>query len=556
MTRHPEGPDAAQATLRSGPDGDRADALTVTALLNCLVREVARPESGQDDGHRIYRLPTTGHLLRVRAGRYPGHPALYTEGGWLSLSLDLLVTLTAEELTAYTGVSNGTLAGEIRQSRDVVATLLSTRAPTATPAPFPPTATALFAPAQTSPTELFLRSEQALVAGHRYHPAPKARGGLGPDSWLPYAPEARARFPLTLLGVPPEAVLEEGDPTALDGLGPPPPDGCLLLPAHPWQLELLGGPPALRDGRLRYLGETAAVAVPTSSLRTVYLPDADLFCKFSLDVRITNDVRRLWSRDLRRLTTVDGLLRAVFDDLPAHLPSPSVLSDRGYRTVDLGDGGEALAVIVRDGLGAHLRPGLTALLAAGISEGFSGNPLDGLDEDRALTWWQLYLEHVVPPVLHAYLHHGVVLECHLQNVLIGVDAAGTPAQAIFRDHEGVKLVTDRHPAVPGVGAAYGWERLVSCLVTNNLWEIAGAIEERHAGLGGELWARARDLLTGYAGDHARIRALLAASHVPAKANLLLRWLGADGGEMRCVPVPNPLRPVADRHRNRDYGHRY
>lgn len=197
MARHPEGPEAAQATLRSGPDGDRADALTVTALLNCLVREVARPESGlDDDGHRIYRLPTTGRLLRVRAGRYPGHPALYTADGWLPLSLHLLVALTAEELTAYTGVSNGTLADEIRHSRDVVATLLATRrtrTPAATAEPSQPTSpSAPFPPAQISPTELFLRSEQALVAGHRYHPAPKARGGLGPDSWLPYAPEAGA----------------------------------------------------------------------------------------------------------------------------------------------------------------------------------------------------------------------------------------------------------------------------------------------------------------------------------------------------------------------------
>ncbi|MEU8140892.1 IucA/IucC family protein [Nonomuraea sp. NPDC048901] len=538
MAHHPEGPDPAQVTV--------ADALTMTALLNCLVREVVSPECGQNDGHRTYRLPTTGHLLRVRAGRYPGHPALYTPGGWLPLSLDRLVALTAEELTAYTGVSNDTLAGEIRHSRDVVATLLSTRrTPTSNTRPF------------IEPTELFLRSEQALVAGHRYHPAPKARGGLGPDAWLPYAPEARARFPLILLGLAPEIVLEEGDATALDVLGPQPPDGGLLLPAHPWQLELLGGHAALRDGRLqnlgetaavrdgrlRYLGETTAMAVPTSSLRTVYLPDVDLFCKFSLDVRITNDVRRLWARDLRQLTSVDRRLREVFDDLPAHLPRPSVLSDRGYRTVNLGDGdgGEALAVVVRDGLGAHLRPGLTALLAAGVSEGFPGNPLDGLDEDRALAWWQGYLEHVVPPVLHAYLRHGVVLECHLQNVLIGVDATGAPAQVIFRDHEGVKLVADRHPdTTPGVSAAYGWERLVYCLVTNNLWEIAGAIEERHPGLGGELWARARDLLAGYAADHLEVRTLLAAGHVPAKANLLLRWLGADGGEMRCVPVPNPL----------------
>jgi siderophore synthetase component len=289
--------------------------------------------------------------------------------------------------------------------------------------------------------------------------------------------------------------------------------------------------------------------VPTSSLRTVYLPEADLFCKFSLDVRITNDIRRLWAHDLRWLTVIDDVLREVFDDLPPHLPRPSVLSDRGYRTVELGDGGEALAVVVRDGLGAHLRPGLTALLAAGISEGFPGNPLDGLDEDRALTWWQRYLEHVVPPVLHAYLRHGVVLECHLQNVLVGVDATGVPAQVIFRDHEGVKLVGDRHPglpegATPRVSAAYGWERLVYCLVTNNLGEIAGAITERHPKLGDELWARARAVLADH--DHSEVRALLTDPHVPAKANLLLRWLGANGADMRCVPIPNPL---WSRHRN-------
>ena len=342
----------------------------MTALLNCLVREVASPESGRNDGHRIYRLPATGHLLRVRAGRYPAHPALHTPGGWLPLSLDLLVALTAEELTACTGVSNDTLAGEVHHSRDVVATLLSTRrTPASSTQPF------------IEPTELFLRSEQALVAGHRYHPAPKARGGLGPDAWLPYAPEARARFPLTLLWLAPEIVLEEGDATALDALGPPPPDGGLLLPAHPWQLELLGGPAALRDGRLRglgetiavpypgettavrdgrlrylgettavrdgrlrYLGETTAMAVPTSSLRTVYLPDADLFCKFSLDVRITNDVRRLWARDLRRLTAVDGRLRRGLRR-PARAPAETIrtlrpgLPHRGPRRWRRGAGG-------------------------------------------------------------------------------------------------------------------------------------------------------------------------------------------------------------------------
>jgi siderophore synthetase component len=288
--------------------------------------------------------------------------------------------------------------------------------------------------------------------------------------------------------------------------------------------------------------------VPTASIRTVYLPELDLYCKFSLDVRITNDVRRLWLRDLRRLRAVADLVDGAFDGLPEHAPRPAVLRDRGYRSADLGgDGGEALAVIVRDGLREHVRPGLTALMAAGISEGFPGNPLDGLDEDRALLWWERYLELLVPPVLHAYLRHGIVLECHLQNVLVAVDEHGLPAQALYRDHEGVRVVAERHPEVPRSGLvspSYGWERLVYCLVTNNLYELAGAVAERHPWLWEELWARARAVFKGAGRDHGDpedVRTLLSSTHIPAKANLLLRWTDAAGEAMRCVPVPNPLR---------------
>ncbi|HEX4812801.1 MAG TPA: IucA/IucC family protein [Nonomuraea sp.] len=516
-----------------------AAARTVTALLNCLLREVARP--GPDPG--TYTLPATGHVLRARVERFPTAPALRTPDGWCPLSLPDLIALTAAELRAGTGVANDTLPAEILHSRDVTAALLAARQ------------------AAPPPADPFLRSEQALVAGHRYHPAPKARGGAGPEEWLRYAPEAHAAFTLPLLGVPPELLVEEGDTSALDpadgaaagsaagsagavaGSAAGAAGGLVVLPAHPWQLELLGG---LRAGPVRRLGRTAP-AVPTASIRTVYLPGPDLFLKFSLDVRITNDVRRLWLRDLRRLAVVAELVDRAFDGLPAHVPRPAVLRDRGYRSADLGgDGGEALAVIVRDGLGRHVRPGLTPLMAAGISEGFPGNPLDGLDEDMALAWWERYLEHVVPPVLHAYLRHGVVLECHLQNVLVAVDGRGQPAQVLHRDHEGVRIVAGRHAGLSGTGVvspAYGWERLVYCLVTNNLCELAGAVTERHPRLREELWARARAVFKGVGRDHGdpeELRALLSDPYVPAKANLLLRWTGAAGEAMRCVPVPNPL----------------
>lgn len=507
----------------NGPEREartEAAALAVTALLNCLLREVARP--GPDPG--TFELPATKRLLRAGGERFPAAPALRTPGGWRPLPLDDLIVLTAAELRASTGVANDALPSEILHSRDVTAVLLAARR------------------AAPSPAEPFLRSEQALVAGHRYHPAPKARGGAGPEEWLRYSPEAHASFALPLLGVPQEILVEEGDASGLDRLGPPAGDGLALLPAHPWQVDLLGGLP------LRHLGATATAAVPTSSIRTVYLPEPDLFCKFSLDVRITNDVRRLWLRDLRRLGAVVDLVDGAFGDLPEHVPRPAVLRDRGYRSAELdGDGGEGLAVIVRDGLREHVRPGLTALMAAGISEGFPGNPLDGLDQDRSLLWWERYLEHVVPPVLHAYLRHGVVLECHLQNVLVAVDEHGIPAQALFRDHEGVRVLAERHPELSGAGVvsrSYGWERLVYCLVTNNLCELAGAVSARHPRLREELWARARTVFKGVGRDHGdpeELRALLSDSHIPAKANLLLRWTDAAGEAMRCVPVPNPLR---------------
>ncbi|MFJ7955224.1 IucA/IucC family protein [Streptomyces sp. NPDC096319] len=514
----------------------RADALSSTALLNCLIREVAEAAPRPDADHVVHRLPATGRLLRVRAGRRPTEPCVRTDGGWLPLTFDALVALTADELARRTGVTNRTVVGEMTDSRDAVAALQDARA------------------SACPPEDPYLRSEQALLAGHRFHPAPKARGAGAPESWLPYAPEAYARFPLELLGVRADVVAQDGDLSLLDPLGGDAPEGYAVLPVHPWELDLLGELPAFRDGRLLRLGASApraGRAVATSSVRTVYLPEADLFCKFSLDVRITNGNRRLELRDLLWLRTVGDLLAPVFDTLP----TASFLSDRGYRTADLGGqhAYEGFAVIAREGLRAHLPPGVTPLLAAGIGEGFPGNPIDGLAPERALLWWRRYLDHLVPPVLHAWQRHGLVLECHLQNVLVGVDATGLPARVVFRDHEGVRIVAERHRALldryrsrgpaPVLDAAHGWERLVYCLVTNNLSEIAGALTDRHPELAGELWASARAVFAGYAaerGGPVEVAALLGAPHVPAKTNLLLRWLDVDAADARYVPMANPL----------------
>nr|WP_307166091.1 IucA/IucC family protein [Streptomyces rishiriensis] len=532
-----EAAEAAEAVASADGVAERADAYAAAPLLNCLLREVAEPLPGPPcgDGRFVYRLPGDGspgggRLLRVRGDRRPAEPEVYTAGAWHRLGHAALVELVAGVLRGHTGIANHELPDEMTDSRDAVAAMLTARA------------------RATPPPGRYLRSEQSLLTGHPHHPAPKARGGGPTAGWLPYAPEAHARFPLVLLGLREDAVVEEGDTSALDALGTAP-TGYRLLPAHPWQLELAGRElaPAFADGRLVRLGTTGFEVWPTAAVRTVYAPGRDLCLKFSLDVRITNDIRRLWRHDLLKLRRTDeaavraftadgapagalvadgGLAAAVGEGRAARRPAPAVwLSDRGYRTA--GFAFEALAVLVRDGLEDALPPGATPLLAAGLVEGFDGSPPDAAADPAA--WWEAYLAVVVPPVLSAFADHGVVLEAHLQNTLVAVDADGTPVQALFRDAEGVKLL-------PEVERAAGWERLVYCLVVNHLWEVAAALAERHPGL--DPWPAVRRELARHGLPEAA--ALLTAPTLPGKTNLLLRWTGADGADARYLPLPNPL----------------
>jgi siderophore synthetase component len=383
-----------------------------------------------------------------------------------------------------------------------------------------------------------------------------------------------------------DALDADGDTSAVDGLGAPAaPDGYHVLPAHPWQLRLLAGRPWLRrafhDRVLVDLGDGARVVVPTSSVRTVYDPVADVFCKFSLNVRITNCVRKNSWYELAGAVALTALLGPVAADLAARFPGTAVLGEPGYRTVSLPhlEAAEGLSVILRAGLGTGLAAGVTPLLAAALIEepfdrgyGSPGGPVtaepagalfDERDPDWLLAWWEAYVRQVAPPVLHALFGHGVVFEPHLQNVLVGVDGDGLPVQAIFRDLEGAKLVTPRHDETlaalkPEVAQALGydteraWHRVAYCLFVNHLAEIAATIADRHPGAAGEsaaagfeaaLWDRAREVLTGFAGDHGwppQLLALLAGVPLPAKANLRLRWARGADREAAYVSVPNPL----------------
>jgi siderophore synthetase component len=563
--------------------------LTAQSLLNCLVREVSLPEEqvGETGGHLIVRLARSDRLLQLgtrrrSAGTGPrltGEAAIKCGETWQPVGWAELSPLIAAELTLATGTVNDEFAAQVRGSHASITAILRARADNGGgrdgAAPVDPR------------IARYLASEQALVAGHRFHPAPKARSAE-PGDWLPFAPEAGARFPLRFLAVRGEEFDADGDTSALDRLDPPPaPAGYHVLPAHPWQLRLLARRPwlrrALRDRVLIDLGDGPRAVVPTSSVRTVYDPVADAFCKFSLNVRITNCVRKNAWYELAGAVALTALLGPVAADLAARFPGAAVLGEPGYLTVTLPEveAAEGLSVIFREGLGPGLAPGVTPLLAAALTEpprgalpGPAGRQppgavdsglFDGRDPDWLLAWWEAYVRQVAPPVLHALFAHGIVFEPHLQNVLIGVDGDGLPVQALFRDLEGVKLVTPRHdqalaalkPEVAralGYDTERGWHRVAYCLFVNHLAEIAAAIADRHPRAAerfeAALWDRAREVLTGFAGDHGwppQLLAVLAGVPLPAKANLRLRWARGADREAAYVSVRNPLgEPITSR----------
>ncbi|GIH65588.1 IucA/IucC family protein [Microbispora siamensis] len=525
------------------PHAAPAEEAALGALLRCWLREVGGPRGHVRAAGPHLTLRVAGTLVRVRARggialRFDGPPEHLAEGHWRPLDLPSLVALVERELDG----GNAEFAAQVRAGREAVAAILAARARAVPPA------------------DPWLASEQALVAGHPFHPAPKARSG---DGWLDYAPETHARFAPRLLGVRADLVAQEGDTAALDAFGDAP-AGYVPLPAHPWQLDLLAAElrEPLADGRLLDLGTGPRAVVPTSSVRTVYDPGTGMCLKFSLDVRITNCVRKNAWYELSGAVELTRRLGPVFERLARRFPGTRWLPEPGYRSAALGTRLlEGLGVIVRTGPWAVCGPGTTPVLAGALAAGADGVPEAVLARRTAdpVAWWEAYVERVAFPVLDAFFRHGVVLEAHVQNVLVGFDAAGWPVEAVFRDLEGTKLVAGRHDltGVPGevagplsYDAARGWDRVAYCLFVNHLAEVAATAADTGADTGADgvlrsLWAVARECLERYVADHATdpaapLTRLLAGAPLPAKANLGVRWARAADRAAGYVPVPNPF----------------
>jgi siderophore synthetase component len=560
-----------------------ADAAGTENLLRCWVREtgLGRP----DDGLLVVPLPASGAEVRavVRHWSPTGHhrfgPAHLAAAGRTPLSAVALAALLAREGDGEPAEAADLVARVADSVRRTAAFLTERRE----------------RPGAAEPRLPFLDSEQALLFGHPLHPAPKGREGLSEAEAAAYSPETRGSMPLHWLAVAPDllatdsAWTERGRPVpaagllaALAGPGLRIPEGTAPLPLHPWQAHAIHHRPDVRAlfdaGLLTDLGPVGPPWYPTSSVRTVYRPDAAVMLKLSLGLRITNSRRENLRKELLRGTEVHRLLRSgLAAQWHAVHPTFDIVRDPAWLGVDDGDGRpvRGLDVMLRHnafGVGHHAHcvagftsprpwpgvpaPALRSRLAVvvGALTERTGRPGAAV----ATEWFLRYLDAVIRPVLWLDGEAGIALEAHQQNTLVLLDADGWPSGGRYRDNQGYYFRASRRAELearlPGVGTESDTfvadeiadERFAYYVGINNVLGLIGAFGSQ--GLADErlLLAAFRRFLSTAQGRSTLPERLLTSPRLRCKANLLTRLHGMDelvgpvDTQSVYVTVRNPL----------------
>jgi siderophore synthetase component len=573
-------------------------------LLNCYCREVAAPHGqlrvgppfGQSDWPAAIKMAlqrSGGQVLNVQlpcthdrllvvvesaspTGNYRYRSPVFHKAQnkpWALLDWEELATLLLRDLALqHETPPNTELMEQIRNSVMVCTEVLAQPVPAELPA---------------APLAAYIESEQSLTFGHPFHPTPKSRQGFSLDDLRHYSPELRTRFPLHWFAVRRADIIQHSlQEQPCDALiapkAPPVEPGFVAVPVHPWQAGYLRELPlvrqALAQGRLRDLGAQGAEFFPTSSIRTLYQPGNPYFYKLSLNIRITNCVRKNAWYELESAMAVTQLLRPLLPALARQFPSLAVMEEPAFMSVDLKDADIEQNRQVIEGFGMILRRSVDELRAPDsvplLAGALFGNHYYGearvrhiLDQIAAREsaslesvterWFSRYVEQLVYPVFQLFFAHGVIFEPHLQNVVLGLKD-GWPAQLYLRDFEGVKLVPEHHPAaaLPGISqrareslwydADLGWNRIAYCLFVNNLCEVIGQLGAISPAFSTRLWGIVRHHLHYYQGHYGnaasakRINGLLAGQPFPAKTNLLNRFYQRADRASSYLPITNPI----------------
>lgn len=579
-----------QTMLEQWYDG-QAQANAIECWLNCYLREFAMPRGEVDFDYRGHDRPArfdqgSGALIRIRfaqagyrlmvriqrgsrLGRceYVGSPYLKSPGEpWRAADALTLIHFLLDRLAPECGFNHELLA-QCDNSIAVNARLL-----------------ALAADACESSNSM-LDAEQGMVWGHALHPTPKSREGIAMDDALACSPEARTEFPLHWFRVD-QSLLQRHGTDVTDVLAKLSGDDG-LYPCHPWEVERVLANPvwqrAQEQGLIESLGPLGEPLAPTSSVRTMYHAQADYFLKMSIHVRLTNCVRKNAWYELESAVALTEILANAWDDVRHRVTGFDVLLEPAATTLDftaIGDGDEASVRALGESFGILYRNNFPPLVleryrpqvaGALFTRDRLGNSVGhelveryarqhgGNYAHAAETWFSAYARCLLDGVWLAFFKHGIVLEPHLQNTLIGFNH-DLPARVWIRDLEGTKLVTEQWPkerlqslserARQSVqySRELGWNRVAYCALINNLAEAMFHIAAGDSALEDRLWNVVGTLALDWQkrfGRQPMLQGLVDGAALPSKNNLRTRVFKRADRDSDYTDLANPIRIWAE-----------
>ncbi|WP_255319912.1 IucA/IucC family siderophore biosynthesis protein [Paenibacillus amylolyticus] len=386
-------------------------------------------------------------------------------------------------------------------------------------------------------------SEQSLLYGHPFHPFPKNSKGFSEDDVQKYSPELRTSFQLCYIAVRQDVYVQEwvDDEATMDlqdllwsHVEPILKEMYGLLPVHPWQYAYISRLSEvqhyIRDEKLILLGSAGPTVYPTSSVRTVYVPEWNCNIKLSLNMQITNMIRTNSAEQMRR--TLDASKYVRQHDCFGAEPLTHIAYETGVATCAFED--EELTSLftiayrpiefdventyVLSSLVEAPLPGMRSRLMTMLGGG----------RDIAERWLERYLKCSLLPIVQTAGERGIHFEAHLQNTLVTLKD-GLPVEFIVRDLEGVsvdeELISEQDRATSDLlfySREKAWARTSYYFIVNHLGSLIHAmardvnVPEEH------FWKQVREVLveelerTG----NAYVRHLLTTDAFLAKQNLV------------------------------------
>lgn len=583
------------------------------ALLNCIIKEVAIPHDAMFHRWPDRREGLPEHLhgtplliewsaslsLFVMVDRrsvigshfYLSDTYLRESGaaGWHAPEMAELIATLLEHCQWHDGTLNRELCDQVVQSQDIMTAIV---------------AHAVGQP-RLHPLADYRCSEQGLWFGHPNHPTPKAR--QWPSHLLQdrpaYAPEFSATTALHQFSFPVEGLSVQANRLSdLDVLSHVADQTHAedaergVLSMHPVQADLFRQDARvaemIREGIIGDLGQNGWPAAPTASMRTWYIEGHPWFLKGSLNVRITNCVRKNAWYELESTLVIDRIMHRLAQRKDSVLEALCVAQEPAtvHWAPTEGDDDvkrwfrEQTGVILRENFCQRFSPDHCLLSATLFARDTQLMPMvlpfiEGAalsDGDRILPsecrirqWFQDYLRTLVAPVMGLFFRHGIVMEPHLQNCVL-IHDEGMPWKMLLRDFEGVKLTDDKgvdwlageslHPRVREsmiYRREQGWNRIAYCLLVNHVAEAILALSWQRPELGDALWQdtldelhRVRQTLDMLAPE---LDALLAGGDLPCKTNFKLRLTAQADRQAQYVALPSPWQVARTVDREVAYG---